>query len=259
MADERNKNKNRNVDDAGIRLAPTPIRNSDYHVLPSIRQEFVIEPTMQIDEPKDEMPTEYSTVDDFQPKVKDKSKRWKRTKRGKNIVFGVIMLIATMCVFLPFILAATGTTVKLPLKFVPEKLNAIGVVVDAIRTSIAKGWTSQEAKSAWLTSVPSLVLILGLVFIAFNLFKSICALLGAVKPVKYVFNSLTYLICVFAVLVLYLIGVNAIGVEPINFVRDFFKGFRTSELFAMIVLAVGNLIIAIICTYANKDRLGYIG
>ena len=137
MADERNKNKNRNVDDAGIRLAPTPIRNSDYHVLPSIRQEFVIEPTMHIDEPKDEMKTEYSTADDFQPKVKDKSKKWKRTKRGKNIVFGFIMLAVTIVVVLPYILSVAGTRPSLPFKYVPEELNAIGgIEADMTNTPI---------------------------------------------------------------------------------------------------------------------------
>ena len=258
MADERNKNKNRNVDDAGIRLAPTPIRSSDYHVLPSIRQEFVIEPTMHIDETKDEMKTEYSTADDFQPKVKDKSKKWKRTKRGKNIVFGFIMLAVTVVVVLPYILSVAGTRPNLPFKYVPEELNAIGVIVNAIKASIAEGWKGAAVKSAWFHAVPSLVLALGLVFLAFNVIKSLFALLGAVKPVRYVVNSVAYLVCVLTVLVLYLIGVNTLGVPQINFVQDIVKGYKSSELFALIVFALGNLLVAIICTYANKDKLGYI-
>ncbi|MBO4554733.1 MAG: hypothetical protein J5713_03030 [Clostridia bacterium] len=259
MADERNKNKYRNVDDAGIRLAPTPIRNSDYHVLPSIRQEFVIEPSMQIDEPKDAPKLDYSTADDFQPKVKDKSKKWKRTKRGKNIVFGVIMLVITILIVLPYILAVAGQTVGMPFKYVPEELNAIGGIVNAIKTSIANRWAGPEVNSAWLHAVPSLVLCVGLFFVVINGIKSLFAILGAVKPVRYMVCSAIYLVCVLAVLVLYLIGVNAIGVSQINFVEDVIKSCSTSEIFALTVLALGNLFVSIICTLFNKDKLGYIG
>lgn len=258
MADERNKNKNRGVDDAGIRLAPTPIRNSDYHVLPSIRQEFVIEPTMQIDEPKDSQKLDYSTADDFQPKVKDKSKKWKRKKRGKNIVVGSIMLVVTILVVLPYILAVAGQTINMPFKYVPEELNAIGGVVNAIKTSVANGWRGAEVNSAWLYAVPSLVLCLGLFFVAINGIKSLFSIFGAVKPQRYMVCSAIYLVCVLAVLVLYLIGVNAIGVAQINFVTDVIKSYSTSELFALIVIALGNLLVSIVCTMVNRDKLGYI-
>lgn len=258
MADERNKNKNRSVDDAGIRLAPTPIRNSDYHVLPSIRQEYVIEPSMQIDEPKDSPKLDYSTEDDFQPKIKDKSKKWKRRKRGKNILFGAIMLAATVFVLLPFILAAAGQSLSLPFKYVPEELNAIGDVINAIDVSIDNGWSGAEVNSAWLYAVPSLVLVLGILFLLLNGIKSLFAIFGAVKPVRYMVPAVSYLVCVLAVLVLYLIGVDAIGVSRIDFVEDVIKSYQTSELFALVVIALGNLLVAILCTLLNKDKLGYI-
>ena len=258
MADERTKNKNRGVDDAGIRLAPTPIRNSDYHVLPSIRQEYVLEPSLHIDEPKDMPSGEISTADDFQPKVKDRSKRWKRQKRGKNIIFGAIMLAITVIVLLPYILAAAGQNLNLPFKFVPEKLNAIGGLVEAFKSTASYGWTGPEVKAIWLEMVPNLVLMLGIIFLVFNLIKTFCALLGAVKPVKYVANSVIYLVCVLTVLVLYLIGINACGIEQINFVNDFIKGFRTSELFSLVVFALGDVLVSVICTMSNKDRYGYI-
>ena len=46
MAEKINKNKNRSVDDAGIRLAPSPIDNAAYHVMPTVMQQYVIEPTI---------------------------------------------------------------------------------------------------------------------------------------------------------------------------------------------------------------------
>ncbi|MBR4801107.1 MAG: hypothetical protein IK048_05530 [Clostridia bacterium] len=258
MADERNKNKNRLVDDAGIRLAPTPIRNSDYHVLPSIRQEFVLEPSLQIDEPKDELSHEVSTADDFQPKVKDKSKKWKRQKRGKNIVFGAIMLVFSVIVVLPYILAVAGQNVNLPIKYVPQELNAIGNLIEAFKASAGYGWQGAELKTIWLQTVPSLVLVFGLVFLLFNVIKSFAALLGAVRPVKYATNAVIYLVCVLTVFVFYLIGVNMFAIEQINIMDDFLLAYSTSELFALVVLAVANLIVSALCTLLNKDKLGYI-
>lgn len=258
MADERTRIKNRNVDDAGMRLAPTPIRNSDYHVLPSIRQEYVLEPSLHIDEPKEDLTSEFSTADDFQPKVKDMSKKWKRRKRGKNIIFGAIMLIATLLVVLPYILAAAGQTINLPLKYVPQDLNAIGNLIEAFKLTAANGWTGPELKDIWVSVIPSLVLTLGIIFLAFNLLKSLFALLGAVKPVKYMANAFIYLVCVLIILVFYLIGVNAFGIDQINFVNDFIKAYSTSELFCLVIIAIANVLVSTICTLLNKDKLGYI-
>ncbi|MBQ3754700.1 MAG: hypothetical protein II867_00870 [Clostridia bacterium] len=259
MADEKIKNKNRLVDSNGIRLAPTPIRNSDYHVLPSVRQEFVLEPSLQIDEPRDEISHEVSTTNDFQPKVKDKNKKWKRQKRGKNIVFGAIMIVFTVIVVLPYILAAIGQEVSLPIKYVPTELNAIGNVIDAFKVSAENGWASGAVKEIWLDAVPSLVLCFGLLFLVFNAIKSLCALLGAVRPVKYIANAIVYLVCVLTVLVIYLMGVNLFSVAQIDFMDDFLRAYSTSELFALVVLAIANVIVSMICTLINKDKLGYIG
>ena len=258
MADERTKNKNRNLDDDGVRLAPAPIRNSDYHVLPSIRQEFVFEPSLHIDEPKDAPQNDISTEDDFQPKIKDRSKKWKRQKRGKNIIFGAIMLACTIIVVLPYIFAAAGLNFKLPFKYIPKDLNAIGNIISAFKETASYGWKGAEVKTIWLHAVPSMVLLVGILFLAFNLIKSIFALLGGVKPVKYLANSIIYLVCVLTVLVFYLIGVNAFGIEQINFVQDFIKAYSTSELFCLVVIGVANVIVSAVCTLANRDKLGYI-
>lgn len=240
-----------------MRLAPAPIRNSDYHVLPSIRQEYVLAPTLQIDEPKDQTKGEISTADDFQPKVKDRSKRWKRQKRGKNIIFGAIMLVVSVLVVLPYILAAAGQTISLPFKYVPTELNAIGNIVSAVQTSAANGWQGVDVNNAWIGAVPSMVLIVGIIFVAFNVIKSLFALFGAVRPVRYIVNSLVYLACVLIVLVFYLVGVTAFGIAQIDFVNDFIKAYSTSELFSLVVFALGNLVVGFVCTKLNKDKLGY--
>ena len=258
MSDEKTKNKNRNLDEDGVRLAPAPIKHSDYHVLPSIRQEFVLEPSLHIDEPKDAHTSDVSTEDDFQPKIKDRSKRWKRQKRGKNIIFGAIMLVFTLLVVLAYVLAAAGQNLSLPIKYVPENLNVVGKLVYTFQMSADFEWTGPVVKAVWLEAVPSLVLLVGILFLLFNLIKSICALFGAVKPVRYLANSIIYLVCVLTVLVFNLIGVKAFGIEQIDFVNDFIKAYATSELFSLVVFAVINVIASAVCTLANKDKLGYI-
>ena len=257
MADERNQNQNRNVDEAGIRLAPVPIKGSDYYVLPSIRQEFVLEPALKIDEPN-EVQSEFSTADDFQPKVKDRSKKWKRVKRGKNILFGVIMLVCSMLVVLPYILAAAGQTVGMPFKYVPEELNAIGNLIKAFQASAEYGWQGAEVQAVWLGCIPSLVLLIGLIFVVVNIIKSLFAIIGAVRPVRYIVPSVIYLVTTLVVLVFYLIGINALGIEQINILDDFILAYSTSELFAIVVVALVNLIISLVCTFVNRDKLGYI-
>ena len=79
MADKFNKNKNRSVDDAGIRLAPPPINNAAYHVMPTVMQEYVIEPTIVNKEtPDSDSRRIVSTVDDVHQSAK------RSTKSGKE-------------------------------------------------------------------------------------------------------------------------------------------------------------------------------
>lgn len=105
MADKFNKNKNRSVDDAGIRLAPPPINNAAYHVMPTVMQEYVIEPTIVNKEtPDSDSRRIVSTVDDVQPKREEVNKKWKRGKRAKNMASGIIALVASVAVLLPYVL-----------------------------------------------------------------------------------------------------------------------------------------------------------
>ena len=79
------------------------------------------------------------------------------------------------------------------------------------------------------------------------------------RPVKYIANAIVYLVCVLTVLVIYLMGVNLFSVAPIDFMNDFLRAYATSELFALVVLALANVVVSMVCTLINKDKLGYIG
>lgn len=260
MADGKNKNKSKNVDDAGIRLAPTPMQNDRIHVMPSVMQEFVITPKLQVEKTGEEIDEKnYSSDKDYQPKKEDIGKKWKRDKRTKNIIIGVFMFLITAVVILPYILSACHVYIEnMPFKYVPREFGAIGNIVDAFKISAKFSFKGAEVNAAWIECVPSLVLAVGFLFLAVNLIKSIVAVFGATKPMRYTICSFVYLVTVLAVLIASVVGVNAIGLGKINFVNDFIRGYKTSELFSLTVFAVGNFILSLVFTVIGADKNGYI-
>ncbi len=260
MADVKNNNKNRGLDDAGIRLAPTPIHNASYHVMPTVMQEFVIAPRIEIDETVEgEAPSTASTANDFQPKKEDISKKWKRRKRAKNMVVGVIMFIITAAVVLPYVLGAVGVWLEdFPFRYVPKDFGAIHNIVETFKFTAEHGWVGAEVHGAWVMAVPDLILLLGLVFLALNMFKALFSMLGTVKPVKYTGNAVVYLFCVLAVFIASLVGASTVGIEKIDFIKDFIHGYGTSELFSLVVFATGYFLVSFICTSVGGDKYGYL-
>jgi len=259
MADARKQNKNKNVDDAGIRLAPSPIRNADYHVMPTVMQEFVIEPRISAPEEPEDIERPASTEKDFQPKKQDISKRWKRKKRSVNITVGVILLVLTLVMLLPYVLGAVGVWLEdLPFKYVPKQFGVINNIVEAFKATADAGWKGDTVKIIWIAMIPNLVLFVGLLGLVVNLIKSLVGIFGAVKPVKYTFGATLYLLTVVTVLICSLVGVPAVGLEKINFMTDFIRGYQTSELFSLIIFSLGYFILSLICTISCADRNGYI-
>ncbi len=259
MADNKNKNRNRAVDDAGIRLAPTPIRTSDYHVLPSVRQEFVIAPHIEAQKtPQEEARAEISTSKDFQPRKKDISKKWKRSKRGRNIALGLLMLLLTAFVALPYVLGAASQHPELPFKYVPERFNAIYNLIEAFKATAQLGWKGELVNAIWIGAVPDLILAVGILCLAINLVKSIVGMFIVTKPVRYVPCAVVYCCSVLAILVASLVGAPEIGVARVDIVSDVILSYATSELFSMLVLGVGYLLVSAIINLFNADNSGYI-
>lgn len=260
MADSNNKNKNKGVDDAGIRLAPTPIHNSNFHVMPTVMQEFVITPRIEVEEQdQGEFSRDTTTVGDFQPKKEDVSKKWKRSKRSKNMILGIVMLIITVLVVLPYILGAVGVWLNdFAFRYVPKDFGALHNIVEAFKTTAANGWHGDAVNEVWIKAVPSLILLFGILFLTINLIKSMVAILATHKPVKYTVGATVYLFTVLAVFIASLVGASAIGVEKISFIDDFIHGFRTSELFSLIVFAAGYFVVSLVCTLLGADKYGYL-
>ena len=259
MADKFNKNKNRGVDEAGIRLAPSPIDNASYHVMPTVMQEYVIEPTIVNKEtPDSDSRRIVSTVDDVQPKREEVNKKWKRGKRAKNMASGVVALVASVLVLLPYILGAIGTNVDSPIQLSCVRFNVVSNLISAFSQTASLGWKGEEVGAIWVNMVPSLILTIGILCALINVIKACFAIFGAVKTVKFVSGAIINLLCVIAIFVASLAGASAIGIEQIDFMNDFIHGYASSELFTLVVFGAAYVLLCVIGAIINRDKCGYL-
>lgn len=258
MANGENRNRNRHVDDSGIRLAPAPLRNAAYHVLPSVKQDFIIQPRLELEQTESEETHRATTENDFQPKTEDRSKKWKRRKRNKNAILGSIMLFFTLVMVLPYVLGAMGVWINgLPFKFVPKQFGALYNIIEAFKFTAKNQWEGAAVGARWLQTIPSIVLFVGIIFLVINVVKSLIAMFFAINPVKYMADAVGYLLCVLAMFIASLVGADVIGIERIDFIKDFIKGYQTSEMFSLVLFAVGYFLVSLICTLVNADKYGY--
>ena len=257
MADKFGKNKNRSVDDAGIRLAPSPIDNAAYHVMPAVMQEYVIEPSIVNKETPDTRRV-VSTIDDVQPKREEVNKKWKRGKRAKNMASGAIAFVASIGVLLPYIFGALGTSIDAPFKLVPEQFNVVANLIAAFRQTANLGWSGSEVGAIWANTVPSLILTIGILCVLINIVKSFFAIFGSIKPVRFTKGAIVNLACVVAVFVAALAGASAIGIDQIDFMQDFIHGYATSELFTLLVFGAAYLVVCMASAIINRDKCGYL-
>lgn len=256
------KELNRNpVDEAGVRLAPAPITSDAEKRMPSVRQDFVIVPSLEYGEKTaGSAPvgsTAVSTAHDYQPKSRDISKRWRRTARMRNFAAGIIMFLFSALVLLPFVLAAAGAKVNLPFRLVPEQYDVIGNWIDAFQATADAGWQAAAVKTVWLNMIPSMLLSIGIVAVLVNLVRSVFGMCGAIKSRYYAAGAVVFLLSVVAVFVAALVGADSIGVGQIDFMQDFIRGWKSSEFFTLFVLGGANLIAAAVCSLLTPKRTGY--
>jgi len=258
MAERGSKKQYKDVDQDGIRLAPTPMNNKDINVLPAVHQDFIINPKIVIDEPQDEETKGATTAKDFQPKKQDVSKKWKREKRLKNLIVGCVMFVFTMLALLPFILSPLGAEIEIGFKVLPKDNDIFTNIFNAFSVSIQNNWYGDAVNNVWLNCTKDLILFVGLLCVVLNLAKSLYGIFAAVKPPKYTVFALLYLVVTLILFIMALIGVSEIGIERIYFLRDFIYGFRESEYFTLLVFSVGYFIVSFICTQIDEDKQGYL-
>lgn len=249
--------KNR-VDDMGIRKAPVPLYGNSVKQLPAVRQDFVLHPSLEIDSQDPESLVEPSTAKDYQPKIKDVSKRWKRTKRTKNFFSGLIMLLATAVTLLPFIFAYFQIKVDfLPIAYVPEKYNVISNIIWAIQGEAGTVWEAGFQEN-WKLVIPDFILAVGIIFALFNLVKALICMCGTIKVRRFTFCSLMFIGTVLIVLVMNVIGFGSLGIEKMDFMKDFIKGWQTNELVALLMAGAVGFIGSLLVKLINSEKYGYL-
>lgn len=242
------------------RSAPSPVGHVDYRLLPQVREDYVISPRLSIEEVEDEKTNTPSTRKDYQPKKGDVTKKAKRRMRGKNVVAGLIALLFSLIIIGQYLLGFFGRQgARLPLNVVPDgNLNAIFNLVEAFKQSASLGWTGAEVNAVWLACVPSIILTFGVLFVLINAIKSVFAIFFMKKPIKYIGGAFIYMLCALAILVAALVGAPKIGIAKIDFLDDFIFAYRTSDLFFLVAVAVGNFIASLVCAIIARDKKGYL-
>lgn len=241
------------VDENGLRLAPDPVVKSEAKILPKAIQPFEFQPKLR---PIGSSGTAESTVDDFQPKKRDVSKRATRTKRTKNIICGVFMLLFTAVVVLPYIFGVINLKITNPIVLSFTQYDVFGNLISLIKGCI--GAEKSVIISNVLHMIPFAILLIGLFALTCNVIKSLIGIFGAKRPMRYALSALVYLISTIIIFIMALIGVEAIGIEKIDFMQDFVFGFRSSEYVTMLGLAFVYFIIAGIIKLANPEKSGYL-
>lgn len=258
MTANNNDRRPANVDEAGIRLAPQPLDAGSAKQLPSVRQEFVIAPSLDYPDAHRETDMPSSTARDYQPEEKDVNKKWKRTARNKNMVAGVVMLIASAAAIVPFLLAFFSVNGgSLPFKYIPEQFNVVRHWVDAFSRTAALGWKGDEVNTIWLYMVPDIIVSVGIIGIVANLVQSVFGIFGAIKPARYLFGAALFALAAIAVFVTALVGAEDIGVTRIDLAQDFVANWKTCEYVTLFFIAGLNLVCATVSAVIAPQRTGY--
>lgn len=259
------RKNNRTVENAGKRNNTSlPVANSNCFVMPSIMQPYVIEPTFvnpptqtKVAQASSEE-TRESTLDDYQPKKEDATKKWKRKKRALNIVGGIIALVASLAVLMPYVLGYLGTDTSFPIDISFATFNSIQALVEGVQQVISLGFFTPESNAVLVMLIPHIILAIGILAVAINVIKSVCALLFVKKPVKYTKCAIVNLVCVLAIFIASLVGAPSIGINKIDFMADVVNGYASSEHFTLLAFAVGYTLVSAICTQINRDKYGYL-
>ena len=171
---------------------------------------------------------------------------------------GIVALVASVAVLLPYVFAAVGASFNAPFKMVFDKFNVVSNLVSAFKNTAQLGWSGSEVGAIWVSAVPSLILTIGILCVIINAIKSCFAIFGAVKPVKFARGAIVNLLCVLAIFVASLAGASAIGIEQIDFINDFIHGYASSELFTLVVFGAAYVVLCTVSAIINRDKCGYL-
>ena len=254
MVDEKNK-----VDESGIRKAPVPLYGSSVKQLPPVRQDFVLCPSLEADGLRESL-VEPSTAKDFQPKIKDVSRGWKRNRRLKNFFAGLLMLLVTLATLLPFVLSILqefGANDTLKFMFVPDDRNTVMNIYWAFDGEFGTIWEDGQ-KVNMLMVIPDFIIAVGILALLCNLVKSIISMCGAIKVRRFTLCAFIYVITLLLVLVLHLIGFEKAGFVKWDFMEDVIHGWQSNEIVGLLITGVVGLICSLFAKLISYEKYGYL-
>lgn len=174
------------------------------------------------------------------------------------MITGSIVFLVSLVVILPYVLSAVKVNIDASFVLASDKMNVIGHFVGAFETSAELGWQGEAVLLIWKCMIPDIIPTIGILAVLFNVIKSIFAIFGAVKQIHYIIESIVYLLCVLCIFIAALVGAEAIGIEKIDFVKDFIQGYKTCYLFTMLVFGAGYVLVSALCCVINRDKYGYL-
>ena len=254
MIDEKNK-----VDETGIRKAPVPLYSNSVKQLPPVRQDFVLCPSLEADGAKENL-VEPSTAKDFQPKIKDVSRGWKRNKRLKNFFAGLLMLLATVATLLPFILSICqefGANDTLKFMFVPDDRNTVMNIYWAFESEMGTIWEGGREVNMWMI-VPDFIIAVGILALLCNFVKSIISMCGAIKVRRFTLCAFIYVVTLLIVLVFHLIGWEKAGFTKWDFLEDVIHGWQSNEIVGLLITGGIGLVLSFVAKLISYEKYGYL-
>jgi len=178
---------------------------------------------------------------------KELPKEEKKSRRIKNLIAGFVMLLISATMFLPFIFSLDSISGSLADLFAAMPALDFSGPLNALQNVIVFATNISEIGNIWMSSIHAIVIALGLLFVVFNVIKALIGILVGVKGRKYIINALVTAAFFAIIIVLQIIGVDAIGLNKINFLSDIVFNWKYSQSFVLIMLAVLNIIAACIC------------
>lgn len=177
----------------------------------------------------------------------------RKKKRKKNLAAGIIMLISSLVVLLPFVFAVNAIRGSFTAFYnIFGGLSFFGSL-DVFDNLVLFFANTSQASMIWKSTIPSFIIAIGLLFVVLNMVVALIGIFGGVKGRKYVVSSLITFFMFLLIAILSLIGVDAIGLAKVGF-QDVIANWKQSQLVALLILGLINVVCALVCAVFTPKK-----
>ena len=110
----------------------------------------------------------------------------------------------------------------------------------------------------WADVVPDFIIAVGIMFLLYNLLKSIISMCGAIKVRRYALSSSIYVITLLVVLMFHLIGWEAIGFKKMDFMEDVIGSWQQNEIVGLLITGLIEWVCSLLVKIFNYEKYGYL-